>query len=363
MVSDDGLWPFASWSFASGSLSDPLLLAAWNETLVNETFAQEGKALPTGHVQGYSPSPSPRPPAHTGGGLKRLATGASALTLPHLPQLIQDEQDQESVAEGECGLEEGDIVVPDMHSNVPEAVLLAHDKAYGSDSVLLRAGQHSWTTYNYGRIEVLRSLRVKAQRGAVLVGKWLLLEGSSGSMHSLRALSRTPSSQTERCMYDATLYWRDARGWRVVNCDMRSAGSIAVLVTRSSHVVFARCTMGGALERRYDEDFDELYCASEALTVLGSARVSLDRCRFQDSFGPACSLMGESVCRIRRSVFARCSIGSVFDWECRFARARALFPLLRARGASACSAEPHIHHQCSNALPGDGLGRLPSEAQ
>jgi len=326
-------------------VSDLLLLAAWNETLVNETFAQEGQALPTGHVQGYSPSPSPRSPAHTVGPLqaKRLATGASGQTSgasgqtsPRLPELIEDEQDQESVTEGECGLEEGDIVVPDMHSNVPEAVLLAHDKAYGSDSVLLRAGQHSWTTYNYGRIEVLRSIRVKAQRGAVLVGKWLLLEGSSGSMHSLRALSRTPSSQTERCMYDATLYWRDARGWRVVNCDMRSAGSIAVLVTRSSHVLFARCTMGGALERRYDEDFDELYCASEALTVLGSARVSLDLCRFQDSFGPACSLMGESVCRIRRSVFARCSIGSVFDWECRFARAPALFPTYACSDLVSC---------------------------
>jgi hypothetical protein len=278
---------------------------------------------------------------------KRIATGAIAQTSPHLPELAEVEQGQESLVEGECVLEEGDIVVPDMHSNVPEAVLLAHDKAYGSDSVLLRAGQHSWTTYNYGRIEVLRSIRVKAQRGAVLVGKWLLLEGSSGSMHSLRALSRTPSSQTERCMYDATLYWRDGRGWRVVNCDMRSAGSIAVLVSRSSDVVFVRCTMGGALERRFEEDFDELYCAAEALTVLGSARVSLDMCRFQDSFGPACSLMGESVCRIRRSVFARCSIGSVFDWECRFARARPTFPRGKGpspEGPSPCSAEVLLHH-------------------
>ena len=34
--------------------------------------------------------------------------------------------------------------------------------------------------------------------------------------------------------------------------------TIAVLVSRSSDVVFVRCTMGGALERRFEEDFDEL---------------------------------------------------------------------------------------------------------
>ena len=88
---------------------------------------------------------------------------------------IDDEDDEgdedERMLQHIRDVEEGDIVVPDMHTNVPEAVLLAHDKAYGTDSILLRAGQHSWTSYNYGRIEVLRSLRVKAQRGAVLLGR------------------------------------------------------------------------------------------------------------------------------------------------------------------------------------------------
>ena len=302
-------------------------IPAWNATHADAAGREGGVdswGLPTGHVQGYSHYQHKDPEgAH---GLAKVAPqrlrrkniddSASASASGPLGFASEDEK-EEGMTEGGWAFEEGDIVVPDMHSNVPEAVLLAHDKAYGSDSVLLRSGQHSWTTYNYGRIEVLRSLRVKGESGTLLVGRWLLLQGSCGSLHSLRALSRTPSSQTERYMYDATLYWRDARGWRVVNCDVRSAGSIAALVTRSSRVAFVRCTMGGALERRYVDDFDELYCASEALTVLGSAHVRLDQCRLQDSFGPACSLMGKSVSRIRASVFARSSIGTVFDWDCR----------------------------------------------
>jgi hypothetical protein len=36
--------------------------------------------------------------------------------------------------------------------------------------------------YNFGRVEVLRHLRLTAQRGALLFGRWNLLEGSSGEM-------------------------------------------------------------------------------------------------------------------------------------------------------------------------------------
>jgi hypothetical protein len=213
--------------------------------------------------------------------------------------------------------EEGDIIVPDMHNNVPEAVLLAHDKAYGTDSILLRSGEHSWTSYNHGRIEVLRSLRVKVERGGVLLGRWLLLRGSSGRMEHARCLSQTPSSQTIRCFYDPTIFWQGARDWRLVNCDIRSAGSVAALASQESQVVLVRCSLGGALQRRYREDFDELYCASEALTVLGEARITAHRCSFEDSFGPGCSLMGASVCRIRMCLFTRTAIGTVFDWDCR----------------------------------------------
>jgi len=139
-------------------------------------------------------------------------------------------------------------------------------------------------------------------------------------MRHVRSLSQTPSSQTVRCFYDPTVYFRAARGWKMINCDIRSAGSIASLVSRDSRVSFRHCSLGGALERKYRPEFDELYCASEALTVLGEARVTVHNCRFEDTWGPGCSLMGSSVAHVSRSLFLRTAIGTVFDWDCRCVR-------------------------------------------
>lgn len=164
---------------------------------------------------------------------------------------------------------------------------------------------------------MLRSLRVKAQPGALVLGRWIMLEGSSGCLRHVRCLSRTASSPTDRVLFDPTVYIRGGRGWRFVNCDIRSAGAVSALVTRDSKVLFLCTSMGGALQRKYRNDFDKLFCASEALTVLGEARVSVEKCSFEDSFGPGASFMGSSVCRVCDSFFLRTAIGTVFDWETR----------------------------------------------
>ena len=128
-------------------------------------------------------------------------------------------------AVGEVGLvveRDGDIVVPDMHTNVPEAVLVAHKPPCGSRRIVVKRGEHSWLSYNLGRIEVLRPMYMFCEPGAVQKGRWLLLEGSKGSIEHGRMIWQTPSRDEMRVVGEPTVYVRGGSPWLFEDCDVRN---------------------------------------------------------------------------------------------------------------------------------------------
>lgn len=52
-------------------------------------------------------------------------------------------------------------------------------QAYGGNRVFLRPGEHTWKAYNFGRIEVLRPLKVIAQVGIPHLVQLLTLQHNS----------------------------------------------------------------------------------------------------------------------------------------------------------------------------------------
>ncbi|EKX54544.1 hypothetical protein GUITHDRAFT_100019 [Guillardia theta CCMP2712] len=226
--------------------------------------------------------------------------------------LDEEDENQEAFPDD---FELGDIVVPDMHNNVPEAVLLAHDEAYGGNRVFLRPGEHTWKAYNFGRIEVLRPLKVIAQRGATLLGKWLLLDGSSGEFKNVQCLWEAENSEQCRVIDDPTVYIQGGRPWKLKNCEIRSAGCISLTVSQSGQCEAKYCTFGGAGEITYVEAHDEKNCGSHGVNVMGKAEVSLQKCLIEDTYGPGCNFLGRTKGEIESCLFQRNGIGIAFDYR------------------------------------------------
>ena len=126
-----------------------LVPAAWNASEVQDMTDKACISLPTGEEQGYK---------GYGDAVKRTSPKRPVCSSTHTKAQVLDDREDAMLVEEEAGadwaawegqegqevdvaVEEallkeaeeqpGDIIVPDMHNNVPEAVLLAHDKAYG----------------------------------------------------------------------------------------------------------------------------------------------------------------------------------------------------------------------------------------
>ena len=126
-----------------------LMPAAWNASEVQDMTDKACISLPTGEEQGYK---------GYGAAAKRASAQRPVCSSTHTKAQVLDDREDAMLVEEEAGaawaawegqegqevdvaVEEallkeaeeqpGDIIVPDMHNNVPEAVLLAHDKAYG----------------------------------------------------------------------------------------------------------------------------------------------------------------------------------------------------------------------------------------
>ncbi len=56
----------------------------------------------------------------------------------------------------------------------------------------------------------------------------MLLEGSSGSFAHISISNQSPNTPEMRVHLDPCVYCRGSKPWRFDNCDVRSAGSIAV---------------------------------------------------------------------------------------------------------------------------------------
>ena len=217
---------------------------------------------------------------------------------------------------GDGDIRPDDLVVPDRVPNLVEAVLEAHnyiDNYQSQRRVVLRAGEHIWLSYNLGRIEVLRQLCLIAQAGAVLKGRWILLDGSSGEFRHCRNLWQTETKGGIRVINEPTMYVRGARPWHFVNCDIRCGGSLCLLVSRNGDATLHHCTLGGAAPRTYVMDTDRKFVATEAITVLGKAWVVARFCEIVDTYGPACNVAGQSHLLLESCYFLRAAIGVVFD--------------------------------------------------
>lgn len=59
--------------------------------------------------------------------------------------------------------------------------------------------------------------------GAVQKGRWLLLEGSSGSIEHGRVIWQTPSREDMRVVQEPAVYVRGGKPWLFEDCDVRNA--------------------------------------------------------------------------------------------------------------------------------------------
>ncbi|KAJ1496302.1 hypothetical protein T484DRAFT_2016317, partial [Baffinella frigidus] len=194
-----------------------------------------------------------------------------------------------------------DLVVPSWRfENVKDAVEIARN----GQRVYAKAGDHHWdakiTIHGSSDRKPARGLTVEGESGARLWGRWSVSRFSQGTIRGVMC-----AYETEGVAWPCVINRGDP--WLFDHCQIRSAGTYAVMCAKTSSTTLRRCGLGGmgSGSRR----------AINAVIIMDSSWCLLQCCQIEDTENthPGVRLMENAGGRLENCTLQRNGYGVAVD--------------------------------------------------